>query len=293
MISKHFSKTLCQIMHLYSRTPIQAIHILAGVPQAEAIIDMKIFSLLSMFSRLGQNNYLYNICLYLLHIQSSSSWVMYTRTLAVKYSLPDPLLILTNPPEKHSYKKLVRSKILHFWHSKLLNEMEAKSSLTFLKASFLPLGSGPHPLWLSCEGSKTANEAAIIQASILSGRYRDDYLISKFNRVSSGSCSMCGAYPGTVTHYLSGECVALLLPLQRCLDHSLDVLFSFPYLLPPVTLALHSTAKDWVGLVVDPGTNHKVIRIKQMYGHESIWPLYRFSRALIMCMHRERMRLLQ
>ena len=141
-----------------------------------------------------------------------------------------------------------------------------------------------------CEGSAPAIKAARVQATILTGRYRDDYLISKFNEQSSGCCSMCGSFPGSVSHYLSGHCPALRPDLEICLDHSLRLLSSTPYLLPPVLYALHHSIEDWVGLIVDPVTNVQVIKIKQEYGSEAIWPLYRLSRAVIWCMHRQRLR---
>ena len=55
--------------HLYARTPHQAIYLLTGVPPAAAIIDMKIFGLLSMISRLPRDNHLLKLCIYLLHIR--------------------------------------------------------------------------------------------------------------------------------------------------------------------------------------------------------------------------------
>ena len=143
---------------------------------------------------------------------------MKTRLLTKQYGLPYPILVLVSPPTKLRFNKLVRNKVLEYWHSKLLNDMETKSSLKFLKASFLPLGVGPHPLWLSCEGSQTAIAAAVIQATIITGRYRDDYLVSKWNPQYTGNCSNCNFFPGDVTHYLSGNCPSLSSQLQITLD---------------------------------------------------------------------------
>ena len=165
-----------------------------------------------------------------------------------------------------------------------------KPSLKYLKGSHIQLGCGPHPLWISCQGSRTAIEAAIIQARILTGRYRDDYLTSKFSPYKTGHCSMCGFYPGTVSHYLSGHCPLLSQQLQLSLDYSLTLLSTTPFLLPPVLSALQYDVEDWASFILDPGSNHMVIKIKQSYGHEAVWPLYRLSRAYIRCMHRERMK---
>ena len=136
--------------------------------------------------------------------------------------------------------------------------------------------------------SKSLIEAATIQAIILSGRYRDDYLTAKFSRQNQGHCLMCGYYPGNVSHYLSGACPTLATQLQSCLDRCFQFLSLTPYLLPPVYSALNNDADDWVGLVVDPSTNKEVIKIRQYFGDQSIWPLFRLSRAYIWCMHCER-----
>ena len=99
---------------------------------------------------------------------------------------------------------------------------------------------------------------------------------------------MCGSFLGTVTYYLSGHCSALKSQLQTCLNHSIQLLSSTPHLLPPVLTALNHSTDAWVGLILDPVTNHQVIKLKQEYGSEAIWPLFRLSRAIIWCMHRER-----
>ena len=100
---------------------------------------------------------------------------------------------------------------------------------------------------------------------------------------------LCGSFLGTVSHYISG--LAISDQLQNCLDNSLNLLSSTPHLLPPVMSTLQNI-DDWVALVLDQVTNGQVIEIKQIYGDQSIWPLYRLSRAMIWCMHLEREKLM-
>ena len=180
--------------------------------------------------------------------------------------------------------KKVRSRILHFWHSKLVHSAMLKPSLKYLRIEFLPLVCGPHPLWLSCQGSPSALEAA----KILSGRYRDDYLLSKFNN-SSGRCTLgsCTYFPGDVTHYLSGDCPYLTHQLQSTLDHSLKYLSEFPLLIPPTLHALSQSTEEKVSFILDPYSYGQVIPIRQKYGAQSVWPLFKLSRSYIWCMHRE------
>ena len=156
---------------------------------------------------------------------------------------------------------------------------------------YLPLGCGPHPLWLSCYGSESAIAAAKIQAKILSGRYRDDYLVSKFKN-TDGSCTNCGAYPGDVTHYLSGSCPVLSRQLNSTLNYSLDILSEFPLLKETTLAALTRSPEDWTSYLLDPYSSDLVIPIRQEYGSQAVWPLFKLSRAMIWCMHRERTKIL-
>ena len=169
--------------------------------------------------------------------------------------------------------------------------MKEKSSLRFLRAEYLPIGSGPHPLWLSCGSSPSAIEAAVIQAKILTGPYRDDYLCSKWDN-QSGNCKMCNFFPGDCLHYLSGTCSYLSEALSQTLQHSLDILSTTPLLLDTVLSSLQQPSDQWVKFILDPSTDRNVIKIKQEFGVRAIWPLFRLSRAYIWSMHRQRMRYL-
>ena len=144
-------------------------------------------------------------------------------------------------------------------------------------------------LWSSCEGSRSAIDAATIQAKIISGRYRDIYLLSKF---STNVPCMVSSLDPSVMHYLSGNCLPLSDKLFDYLRKSLNILSSHPHLLPPVHSVLDKSEDDWAFFIVDPITNSQVIQLKQECGEESVWLNYRLSRAYIWCMHRERAKLI-
>ena len=126
--------------------------------------------------------------------------------------------------------------------------------------------------------------------------YRDSYLVSKWNDRTSGACTLmdCNFFPGDATHYLSGECPALSRQLNLTLSHSLQILSaSHQFLVPPVISALGGSAEDWTAFILDPHTDPLVIKIRQLYGSESVWPLFRLSRAYVWCMDRERKKLME
>ena len=174
-------------------------------------------------------------------------------------------------------------------------EAEATPSLKFLCTKFLQLGSKPHLLWLSCGSSPTAVRAATVQARILSGRYKDGYLRSKYTEID-GSCQLrgCGIFPGDVAHLLSGKCVALRPHLSQTSRNCLSFLRESPYLHSIVMEKLNGSTEDWVGLLIDPSTVPSVIRFVQCQGQGQLamWPLFRLSRAMIWSMHKNRYKML-
>ena len=162
-----------------------------------------------------------------------------------------------------------------------------KPSLKYLRPQFLPLGKGPHPLWVSCGSSGSAVRAATIVARIISGRYRDDKLVSRWKN-TSGACSMCSYVCGDTVHLLSGECPPLQIALNSTLNHSLILLRdSCPELVSPVVSALRKGALEWATFILNPSTTKEVIRLVQEHGSQFIWPLFRLSRAFVWCMHKE------
>ena len=202
----------------------------------------------------------------MLHTGNLSSWFTSLKELSIRYSLPEPLQLLCQPLPKLKYKNLIRSKILQYSHHILVQQTKAKKSLKFLRPEFIPLGSGPHPIFLSCGNSSSATQAATVVAEILSGRYRDDYLCSKWTN-TSGACTNCGFYPGDCVHYLSLQCPALSVSLQNTLNYSLSLLPTFPDLSFPVYEALSKTPFEWSVFVLDPVSSPSVVPIKT-----GIWP---------------------
>ena len=251
------------------------------------------FRLLDMIARRGPNNCLHSIGVFSIHHQISSSWFWELQDLAAKYGLPSPLSVLLSPQPKSVFKKLVKTKITQYWRKYFISSIRDKPSLQFIRAEFLPFGSGPHPLWLSCGGSVSAVKAAIVQARIISGKYKDDKMLSKFDDRLSGKCTLsgCDFFPDDTTHWLSFQCQALAPALTSTFNNVIEVLRPWPLLLDVVHDALSRSPVEWAKFVVDPSTYPSVIVIKQQFGEESIWPLFKLSRALIWCFHKEQKRL--
>ena len=139
----------------------------------------------------------------------------------------------------------------------------------------------------------SATRAACVQAKMLSGRYRTDYMISKWSG-ESGECLLpgCKAPKGDLIHLFSGYCPPLRMALALAIARGLSVLSAHPALLSPVHVALSSSdAYSWTSLILDPSTNPECIRLQQHHGKKFIWPLFRFSRTIVWAIHKERLKL--
>ena len=101
----------------------------------------------------------------------------------------------------------------------------------------------------------------------------------------------CGAYPGDIEHLLSTSCPALGLALRQSLSIGLAYLEEFPELYDIVTEAFRKGSFDWCSMLVDPSTFPPLLAYKQQFGLQSIFPVLKFSRSYIWCMHKTRIRL--
>ena len=287
MVSQHQKLVLQNLLKLHSRTSHEAVYFLSGSLPATALIHIQMFGLLGMISRLGSKSILYSLAIYSIHHQVTPSWFWYVHELAILYQLPSVISILISAPPKLPYKRLVKEQVIKHWRTNLINSMRTKPSLHFLRPEFLPIGSDPHPLWMSCDGSNHSIRAATIHGRVISGRYRDDYIISKFNPELSGKCCLCGYYPGDFSHWLSFMCQPLANSLYAVLTQSLEELSPWPALQDIVQRAFYRDSKGWTSYVVDPSTDVMVIPVQQRHGPKYIWPLFKLSRSLIWCVHRK------
>ena len=151
----------------------------------------------------------------------------------------------------------------------------------------------PRILWTSCRSSAPAVQAVVMQARLLSGRYRCDKLLAKWTG-GSERCSLpgCGDGVGDIVHLLSGCCHALRETLSLAISRGLQILSSYPILHFAATCALESKPADWVRFILDPSTSSPhVIWHRQEFGDSAVFPIFRFSRTVNWSMHRHRLQL--
>ena len=294
VLAVHRRLTLQRLQRLHPRTPAPALHFLSGSLPAIALLHKHQFTLLHMVALLGPCNILHQHGIYALHHSIPNSWFSQLRSLILQYSLPDPLQILVKPPPKSSFKSQVKTAIVSYWRASLIAQARPLKSLCYLRLDFLPLSQGAHPLWETCGSSTSAVRAATVQAKMLNGRYRSDWLRRHWSD-ESGACRLpgCSMIPGDVAHLVSGECPALQPSLSYTLQNLQIQLHPHPHLLPPLLAALNGDRAATTCYFLDPSTDPAVIQLCQIYGRKPVlWPLFQASRSWLWTVHRTRMRLL-
>ena len=238
ILHQHYKQSLERLQRLHKATPESVVHFLGGSLPLTGLLEIRQISLLGMISRLDSGSILRRLAVNTLSVSkpSSRSWFLQVRSLCAKYSLPDPLTILSTPSSKHSFNKAVKSKITDFWEQKLRSDAALLSSLEYFKPQFYSL-SKPHPIWTSAGNNPHEAEKACCQARMLSGRFWSCWLARHWLGDPSGSCSLPTCHldptPGTLTHILL-YCEDLSVTRQRVFFLWSEYLRDKPYLFPVV-----------------------------------------------------------
>ena len=163
---------------MHDRTPDCVVFFLAGSLPATALLHKRMLSLFYMIARLPEN-ILHRIGKYVLTTfrPSSKSWFVKIRALCILYNLPHPLQTLNNPPPKETGKSLIKSRIISHWETNLRDSAKNLSSLSYFHPEFMSLLQ-PHPLYSTCGDNSFEVSKALVQARMLSGRYRTDKLLT-------------------------------------------------------------------------------------------------------------------
>ena len=227
---------------------------------------------------------------------SSHSWFLQVRDLCKKYGLPDPLSILHNPPSKDSFKKNARLKVQDWWQNKYRTEAAPLKSLKYFDANYMSL-SNPHPIWTSARHSQYEVKKAIVQARMLSGRYRTCWLRRHWSGDSAGVCRIpgCTNQPGTLLHLATAECPGLAAARVKAVAIWSVFLRENPHLFPIISFYSLGESENFVKFLLDPTTRPPVIALSQSHSDgqsEIIAKLCYLTRTWLFIMHKERLMLL-
>ena len=295
ILSQHYKEVLEALQKLHTKTPEPVVFFLAGSLPFRGYLHIRQLTLFSMICRLP-TNILHKIAEYVLTRlpDSAKSWFFQIKKLCYQYGLPHPLQLLTDPPNKQEFKKLVKLKIQDFWQLKLREDARKleNSSLKYFNPRFMSL-SRPHRLWLSCGNDRYQLNKACLQAKYLSGRSRTEELVSKFSKENSPFCQL---HPETSTigdllHQL--VLCPVLAPHREQLFQFWDEL-SAPFPVCNILLrnAKTTNAENFLQFLLDCSTVPQVIEAASTYGDGIYDIIFKATRTFCYTIHRAKHQIL-
>ena len=291
----HYKKTLESLQKLYPATPSPVVHFLGGSLPAQALLHLSQFSLLSMISRL-ENNVILKHGLNILTSKPPppKSWFTQVNSLCSQYSLPPALSLLSQPLQKTSFKNTVKKAIFDFWEKKLRSDALTLSSLKYFKSQFYNL-SKPHLIWSTASTNPYEVDKAIIQARMVSGRYRCEQLRRHWTS-NPGYCELEPCFTqsvrGSLEHMLL-DCPALAHCRQSFISLCQQRLAPFPYLKDIFVKYLdNNSIENQVQLLVDPSALPEVISLIQDRNNDAVNLIFYTTRTYCHAVHKAKMKLL-
>ena len=221
---------------------------------------------------------------------------MQVRNLFLQYNLPHPLKFLENPLSKTAFKTTVKKHVISYWECQLRAEASARSSLIFFHPEYLSLVH-PHPIWMTAGSSPYQVNMAMIQAKMLSGRYRTETTTSYWSKNPNGycllpSCSGLNTYED-LTHMLT--CCGSLDQARSSLTSftsAYTLATSLPILQTIVDEYCSSLHPQFPQFLIDCSCLSPVIAAAQLYGQDVLHHLFKITRTWCYVLHRERLKIL-
>ena len=301
-LDHHHKVQLERLQRLYPCTPAPVVYFLAGTLPASATLHLRQLSLLGMIARLGPESILHRHACHVLTNRimfsstnpSSQSWFLQVRGLCMRYSLPDPLYILANPPSKNEWKSASKSRITTYWAEHLRSHAARLRSLHLFRASHMSL-TRPSPIWTSCGNSQYEVKKATVQARMGSGRYRTCWFRRHFSGDESGTCRVpgcSGTTPGTLLHLATGQCPGLTAATAAATQHWINFLYDNPLLLPLIQDYTRAKPVTFLAFLLNPSTQPPVIAIAlaQKVGRGVVDMLCHLTRTWLYILHRDRLK---
>ena len=211
------------LQSLPDRTSVAAIHLLIAIPPMEAILDLRIFSLLWRVA-IQQDTPLNTLASRQLATKGahSKSWFIHADQRLYKYGLPTLIEIMTSPPTKEAWKNITHKTVYAYWDEKLQSQVRQQSSMRYLDVQECSINR-IHAVWRDIGCTREGRRAAL-RAKLLTGTYILQENRARFNQFEvNPTCKMCGAATEDRLHFLI-VCSALLPIRSRFMPLILQLL---------------------------------------------------------------------
>ena len=219
---------------------------------------------------------------------TAKSWFIQVRNLLLQYSLPHPLHLFHHPPVKETFKKLVKSRILDYWETKLRSESSYLPSLSYFHPQYLSLTS-PHRIWSTAGNNLYEVSKAKIQLLFLSSQYPCGQRTRHWSPDDEGYCSFPICKSARILE--TREHILLLCPAY--LNTRLSLITTFLRTLNPHVHTLFirnlfSNSQNMTQFLLDPSSMPEVIKIAQLHGSDLYRDIFYIGRTWCFSHHRER-----
>ena len=162
-------KMFKMLQSLPENTTTSGVYLLLGKIPIEGQIDRRY---ISTFHGIATNKHMVEHQIakrqLLMKDDTSNSWFIKIDQLCQKYSLPSALDMLQTTKKKITLKTESKKAMTSYWHNKLSEEAQTKSSLKFLAIDKLVPGQ-PHLVWASAKHSSMETRKAAVKAKIMTG----------------------------------------------------------------------------------------------------------------------------
>ena len=264
---------------------------MTGCLPATATLHLRQFSLFGMVCRL-KDDPLHVLAqdVLVMSTQKSNSWFAQIRNLCLQYDLPHPLDFLKTPKTKENFKKLVRSKVIDYWEKKLREEAAPLTSLVYFKPCYMSL-SKPHAIWTTARENPYEVAKAVIQARMLSGRYRTKLLTSNWSNTQDVYCPAPQCNEVESLQHILLDCPAYANTRMNVVKKWLSVID--PVVEQLAKHALSQPAAYLTQFILDATALPHTIDLLKSRDENSRGLLMNITRTWCYSMHRERQKLLK
>jgi hypothetical protein len=299
-LSSHYRTSIRRLLRLPANTPEPFVMMMAGSLPLSALLHLRMLGLLGMVARLGSDGILNRIGRHALLTPVPRSWFVRVRHITAQYGLPDPLLVLQQPPPKGRWKSICRSRVTDYWEQQLRGAAVHLDSLANFKSNFFSL-SRPHRTFTTAGSPYEVAKASVV-CLMLSGRYQTDHRRRHWDPANpTGACRLCpeaeapGGPPapaGDLQHQLL-VCPALGQARARAERCWAARLASRPHLHPVLTRYSLGPPEDLLGFLLDPSSCPPVILLAREHGESVYQDCHYLSRVWCFGNHRARLKLLK
>jgi hypothetical protein len=188
---------------------------------------------------------------------------------------------------------MVKKRVIDYWEQTLRAEASPLPSLIHFKPQFMSLKT-THPLWTTAGCSPVKVAMATVQAQMLSGRYRTDYLCRHWSKNKSGSCLLspnCSSVSGDL-HHLLVTCPVLHETREKLMSFTHNLITTIPHLSGLVLSFCSTEHPQFLQFLLDPSVIPQVIKSTQTHGPDTLLHLFHITRTWVYTLHRTRLKLL-